>query len=203
MRPAALALCLASALGAACRQDMHDQPRVKPLARSDFFDDKRASRPPVEGTVARGQLRDDEHLYTGKVGKELATTYPFPITAQVLARGRERFTIYCTPCHGQLGMGEGMVVRRGFKRPTSFHIDRLREAPPGYFFDVMTNGFGAMSDYSAQVPVDDRWAIAAYIRALQISQHVSVADLPDKARAELGRGAAPLEPIHGAPEPDH
>ena len=203
MRPAALALCLASALGAACRQDMHDQPRVKPLARSDFFDDKRASRPPVEGTVARGQLRDDEHLYTGKVGKELAATYPFPITADVLKRGRERYTIYCTPCHGQLGLGEGMVVQRGFKRPTSFHIDRLREAPPGYFFDVMTNGFGAMSDYAAQVPVDDRWAITSYVRALQISQHVSVADLSNKARAELGRGAVPLEPRHGAPEPHH
>ncbi len=182
---------------------MHDQPRVKPLAKSDFFDDKRASRVPVEGTVARGQLRDDAHLYTGKVGKELAPTYPFAVTAEVLKRGRERYTIYCTPCHGQLGRGEGMVVQRGFKRPTSFHIDRLREAPPGYFVDVMTNGFGAMSDYAAQVPAEDRWAIAAYIRALQISQHVPVADLSQEARAELGRGAAPLDPARPPAEPRH
>ncbi|HET7294299.1 MAG TPA: cytochrome c [Vicinamibacteria bacterium] len=196
MRPASVLLLGLAAFG--CRQDMHDQPRYKPLARSDFYDDRRASRAPVEGTVARGQLRDDEHLYTGKVGRELAATYPFAITAAALERGRDRYTIYCTPCHGRLGMGEGMVVQRGFKRPTSFHIDRLREAPPGYFFDVMTNGFGAMSDYSAQVSVEDRWAIAAYIRALQISQHVSVADLSEKARAELGRAAVPLDPTRPA-----
>ncbi len=195
-------LLLAVVVGG-CRQDMHDQPRYKPLAKSDFFEDKRASRASIEGTVARGQLRDDEHLYTGKVGKELATSYPFPITAAVLNRGRERYTIYCTPCHGQLGRGEGMVVQRGFKRPTSFHIERLREAPPGYFFDVMTSGFGAMSDYAAQVTANDRWAITAYIRVLQISQHVSVADLSEKARAEVARSASPLEPAHGAPEQQH
>ncbi len=198
-----ISVALLSVLFSGCRQDMHDQPRYKPLGKSDFFDDKRASRDQVQGTVARGLLRDDEHRFTGKVGKELATTYPFPITADVLKRGRERYTIYCTPCHGQLGMGEGMVVQRGFKRPTSFHIDRLREAPPGYFFDVMTSGFGAMSDYSVQVPADDRWAITAYIRALQISQHVSVEELSDEARAEVAKSGAPLEPGHGGAEPRH
>jgi mono/diheme cytochrome c family protein len=201
MRALRLALLASVALG--CRQDMHDQPRYKPLAKSDFFDDKRASRPQVEGTVARGQLRDDEHLYTGKIGKELAASYPFPISADVLNRGRERYTIYCTPCHGQLGGGEGMVVQRGFKRPPSFHVDRLREAPPGYFFDVMTNGFGAMSDYAAQVPVNDRWAIAAYVRALQISQHASVADLSPEARAKVAESGSPVEAVHGASEQRH
>jgi mono/diheme cytochrome c family protein len=179
---------------------MHDQPRYKPLAKSEFFDDKRASRAQVEGTVARGQLRDDEHFYTGKAGKELATTYPFPVTAEVLDRGRDRYTIYCTPCHGQLGRGEGIVVQRGFKRPSSFHVDRLREAPPGYYFDVMTNGFGAMSDYSAQVATNDRWAIAAYIRALQISQHVPVSELSEKARAEVAKSASTPEPGHDSSE---
>jgi len=184
MRPT-LGLVLLGVLGAGCRQDMHDQPREKPLAKSDFYADHRSARPLVAGTVARGQLRDDEALYTGKNGRVLATAFPFPITAEVLARGQQRFQIYCTPCHGRLGNGGGMVVQRGFKRPTSFHIDRLREAPPGYFFDVMTNGFGAMSDYSAQVPVKDRWAIVAYIRALQLSQHATLADVPESRRAEL------------------
>lgn len=189
-----ISVALLSVVAAAgCRQDMHDQPRVKPMARSDFFDDKRAARPLVDGTVARGQLRDDDHLYTGRIGKELATTYPFPVTADVLKRGQQRYTIYCTPCHGQLGNGEGMVVQRGFKRPTSFHIDRLRNAAPGYYFDVMTNGFGAMSDYASQVPVNDRWAIAAYIRALQISQSAPLQDVPEAKRGELqpSVGAAP------------
>lgn len=173
---------------------MHDQPRYKPLARSGFFDDGRSARPLIDGTVARGELRDDDLLFTGRAGKDLAPSYPFPITADVLRRGRERYTIYCTPCHGQLGNGEGMVVQRGFKRPTSFHIERLRNAPPGYFFDVMTNGFGAMQDYSAQIPPQDRWAIAAYIRALQFSQNARIDDVPADRRAELDRpaeGAAP------------
>jgi mono/diheme cytochrome c family protein len=175
---------------------MHDQPRVKPLARSEFFDDKRAARPLLEGTVARGQLRDDDHLYTGRVGKELAASYPFPVTAEVLQRGRERYAIYCTPCHGQLGNGEGMVVQRGFKRPTSFHVERLRNAAPGYFFDVMTNGFGAMSDYAAQVPVNDRWAIAAYVRALQISQNARLEDVPEERRGELQQSLGPAPAAH-------
>lgn len=195
-----ISVALLSVVAAAgCRQDMHDQPRVKPMARSDFFDDKRAARPLVDGTVARGQLRDDDHLYTGRIGKELATTYPFPVTADVLKRGQQRYTIYCTPCHGQLGNGEGMVVQRGFKRPTSFHIDRLRNAAPGYYFDVMTNGFGAMSDYASQVPVNDRWAIAAYIRALQISQSAPLQDVPEAKRGELQQSVGAAPPAAKAP----
>jgi len=175
---------------------MHDQPRYKPLARSEFYPDHRSARPLVTGTVARGQLREDEQLYTGKVGKDFATTFPFPVTPAVLERGRERFEIYCTPCHGRLGNGEGMVVQRGFKHPPSFHIERLRAAAPGYFFDVMTSGFGAMSDYSAQVPVNDRWAIAAYIRALQLSQHARLEDVPPSDRERLENPAAVPE-AHG------
>jgi mono/diheme cytochrome c family protein len=155
---------------------------MKPLAKSDFFADHRSARPLVPGTVARGQLKDDEALYTGKLGKDFVTAFPFPVTEDVLNRGRERFQIYCTPCHGRIGSGEGMVVQRGFKRPPSLHSERLRQAPPGYFFDVMTNGFGAMADYSAQVPVNDRWAIVAYIRALQLSQHAVLVELPDELR---------------------
>ena len=186
----ALWLPLFVAVGA-CRQDMHDQPRYKPLAKSDFFGDDRSARPLVADTVARGQLHDDEHLYSGKVGGQLATTFPFPVTAEVLARGQERFDIYCTPCHGLLGRGDGMIVQRGFKAPPSLHNDRLRSSPPGYYFDVMTHGFGAMSDYAAQVPVRDRWAIVAYIRALQLSQHASVEDVPveDKASLDASAGA--------------
>jgi hypothetical protein len=186
-----------------CRQDMHDQPRMKPLARSDFYADHRSARPLVAGTVARGHLRDDDALYTGKAGKDFVAVFPFPVTRDVLVRGRERFSIYCTPCHGALGNGEGMVVQRGFKRPPSFHIDRLREAPPGYLFDVMTNGFGAMSDYAAQVSVSDRWAVVAYIRALQLSQRATLADieaLPEKARATAADSLRPAPPAEKAHE---
>jgi hypothetical protein len=177
-----------------CRQDMHDQPRYKALAKSDFYADHRSARPLVAGTIARGQLRDDDALYTGKLGKDFVTAFPFSVTPDVLARGRERFQIYCTPCHGRLGNGEGMVVQRGFKRPPSFHIDRLREAPPGYLFDVMTNGFGAMADYASQVPVNDRWAIVAYIRALQLSQHASLDDVPEAKRGELAQSLGSKPP---------
>lgn len=168
-----------------CRQDMHDQPKYKPLAKSNFFGDDRSARPLVADTVARGHLRDDDHLYGGKVAGQLAQTFPFPVTAEVLARGQERFGIYCTPCHGLLGRGDGMIVQRGFRAPSSFHNERLRGSPPGYFFDVMTHGFGAMPDYAAQVPVRDRWAIVAYIRALQLSQHATVDDVPLAKRALL------------------
>lgn len=176
---------------AGCRQDMHDQPKYQPLEASTFFADGRSERPLVPGTVARGAdwLRDDDHLYTGKVNGADAATFPFAVTAEVLARGRERYDIYCTPCHGATGDGNGMIVQRGYRRPQSFHIDRLRDAPAGHYFDVMTNGFGAMSDYAAQVKVRDRWAIVAYVRALQLSQHATVSDVPADARAELGAGA--------------
>jgi hypothetical protein len=172
-------------LVAACRQDMHDQPRYEPLEASTFFKDGRSARPQVEGTVARGQLRLDEHLYTGKIGGKPATSFPFAITQAVLERGQERFNIFCSACHGRLGNGQGIIVQRGLKPPPSFHIDRLRESPPGYYFDVMTNGFGAMYDLSHAVPVRDRWAIAAYVRVLQRSQRATLEDVPEPQRGAL------------------
>lgn len=161
---------------AGCRQDMHDQPRFKPLAKSDFYADLRSARPPVEGTVARGQLHEDTYFYTGKVGENPGDYMPFPVTQEVLQRGRERFDIYCTPCHSRLGDGNGMIVQRGFQRPPSYHTERLRKAPLGYFFEVMTEGFGAMPSYAEQVPPRDRWCIVAYIRALQLSQNATQAE---------------------------
>jgi hypothetical protein len=179
-------LLLLLLLTTACRQDMHDQPKYKPLGRSAFFEDGRASRPLVAGTIAQGHLYDDELLYTGKIGDKPAPTFPFPVTMDVLRRGQQRFNIYCTPCHDRTGAGLGMVVRRGLRRPPSFHIDRLRESPPGYFYDVIANGFGAMPDYAAPIQPQDRWAIVAYIRVLQRSQHATLADVPAGNRAELG-----------------
>jgi len=161
-----------------CRQDMHDQPRFKPLAMSDFYPDMRSSRPPVEGTVARGQLHDDTYFYTGKVGKDPGDYMPFPVTKEVLGRGQERFNIYCAPCHSRLGDGNGIVVQRGFRAPPSYHTDRLRKAPLGYFFEVMTYGYGAMPEYAPQIPARDRWCIVAYIRALQLSQSATNSDAP-------------------------
>jgi hypothetical protein len=164
---------------------MHDNPRHEPLEASSFFADRRSAREPVPGTVARGELREDEHLYTGKVGGKLAATFPFAVTRERLERGRERFDIYCTPCHDRLGTGLGMVVRRGFRRPPSLHDERLRQAPPGHFFDVMTNGFGAMASYAVEVPVEDRWAIAAYVRVLQLSQRAPLSAVPASERPRL------------------
>jgi len=182
----AFALALAALLLlAGCRQEMYDQPRTKPHRPSDFFADGRADRQPVAGTIARGQLRDDPHLYTGKVGGQLVSTFPFPVTRAVLERGQVRFNIYCAPCHDRLGNGNGMIVRRGFRPPPSLHEDRLRDAPVGHHFDVITNGLGSMPDYAAQIPVRDRWAIVAYLRALQLSQRASVADVPPAALREL------------------
>jgi hypothetical protein len=164
---------------------MHDQPRFEPLEPSDFFEDNRSARPYVRGTVARGGLRQDEHLYRGRVGGELADTIPFSVTRQTLERGRERFDIFCAPCHGRLGTGQGVIVQRGFRPPPSFHEDRLREMPVGHFFDVITNGFGTMKDYASRVPVEDRWAISAYIRALQFSQNANLDDVPSAERQRL------------------
>jgi mono/diheme cytochrome c family protein len=169
----------------ACRQDMHDQPKYIPFRQSTFFADQRSARPLVPGTVARGQLRDDPLLFTGKLNGADATVFPFPIDEHRMARGRERFDIFCSPCHGRTGQGDGMVVRRGYRRPPTYHQDRLRDAPVGHFVDVMTNGFGAMPDYAAQVAPEDRWAIAAYIRALQFAQHATPQDLPPDAREKL------------------
>lgn len=183
-----LAACAACALG--CRQDMHDQPKLKPYASSDFFADSRASRQLVAGTVARGQLREDALLFTGKLDGQFAVAMPFPLTLELLQRGQERFRIYCTACHGQTGRGDGIVVRRGYRKPTSFHDARLRGEPVGYYFDVMTNGFGAMSDYAAQVPVRDRWAIAAYVKTLQLSQYADAKQLSQERLTQLGAAQA-------------
>jgi len=172
---------------------MYDQPKYKTLGESGFYADRRASRPLPEGTVARGWLRADPKLSEGKDGRVLVTALPMPLTRELLLRGRERFNIFCAPCHDRTGGGRGMVVRRGYQPPPSLHIERLRDAPVGHFFDVMTNGLGAMPDYASQVPVEDRWAIAAYVKALQLSQYAPVSDVPPEKRAGLAQ-AAPAAP---------
>jgi cytochrome c553 len=195
-RSSAQAVVIAAACVAlvGCRQDMHDAPSYDPLQQTNFFVNGAASRPLVANTVARGQLRDDEHLYTGKINGQVATEFPMPVTKAVLDRGQERFNVYCSPCHGRTGEGNGMIVQRGFRQPPSYHEERLRNVPVGYFFDVMTNGFGAMQDYSAQVTVPDRWAIAAYIRVLQLSRSATVNDVPADRRGDLDRPAEPQAP---------
>lgn len=166
------ALAFAAVLTATgCRQDMHNQPKYKPLAATDFFGDRRAARPTIADTVARGQLRIDQARYTGKLNGKDVTAIPIQITREDLDRGHDRFEIYCSPCHGRLGDGQGMIVKRGLRQPPSYHDERLVTAPIGHFFDVMTNGYGAMYSYASRVAVDDRWRIAAYIRALQLSQN--------------------------------
>jgi Cytochrome C oxidase, cbb3-type, subunit III len=161
-----------------CRLDMQDQPKFKPLAENAFYADLRSARDPIAGTVARGQLHEDSYFYTGKIGNNPGDYMPFPVSTEVMARGQERFNIYCSPCHSRVGDGNGMIVQRGYRRPPSYHIDRLRKAPLGYFFDVMTNGFGAMPDYASQISPRDRWTIVAYIRALQLSQDAAQGDVP-------------------------
>jgi hypothetical protein len=175
----------------ACRQDMHDQPKVRPYRESQFFPDGLSARPVVPGTVARGQLREDDALYLGKVGDKPVEQFPFAIDRATIERGRDRYDIYCSPCHDRVGNGQGVVVRRGYRRPPSFHADRLRLAPVGYFYEVITNGFGVMPGYASQVPVHDRWAIIAYLRALQLSQHVAVATLPKADADTLMRAGVP------------
>ncbi|MGD0570919.1 MAG: cytochrome c [Candidatus Sulfotelmatobacter sp.] len=182
-----------------CRLDMHVQPRENPLSRSDFFSDQRSERPPVDGTVARGELRADTYFYTGKIGSNPGDYMPFPVTMEVLQRGRERYNIYCAPCHSLVGDGNGFIPSRGFARmPPSYHIERLQKAPLGYFYDVITSGFGTMPDYASQIPPRDRWNIVAYIRALQLSQNATRADVPagqavpseaPKFRGQMGSGA--------------
>jgi cytochrome c5 len=154
-----------------CRQKMANQARYDPLEPSDFFEDGMSARPRIPGTVARGELSTNPFLDTGKVNGQEANGFPFPVTREVVDRGQERFNIYCTPCHGRLGDGNGMIPSRGLRHPPSFHIDRLRNATTGHYFDVITNGFGAMPPYAGVVTPHDRWAIIAYIRALQISQN--------------------------------
>ncbi len=191
------AVVLLAIAGAGCRQDMHDQPKYKPFRESELFADKRSARPFVAGTVARGTLREDEAFFTGKVGKDFVTEIPVKVTAELLARGQSEYQVFCSPCHGRTGRGDGMIVQRGFKKPTSYHVDRLRQMPIGYFYDVVTNGFGAMSDYSAQVPPADRWAIAAYVRTLQYSQYAPASDVPAEKHPELDQSLAAV------PAPEH
>jgi len=192
-----------------CRLDMQIQPYNRPLSKSDFFADNRSARLPVEGTVARGDLREDTYFYTGRIGAADGDYFPFPVTEQVMERGRQRFNIYCTPCHGRVGDGDGFIPSRGLRRPPSYHIERLRKVPVGYFVDVMTNGFGVMPDYSSQIPPADRWAIAAYIRALQLSQNAAPADIPAGQKVpslaprfqDIGTGAT--LPVERPPDTEH
>lgn len=179
------AILLVALTTVACRQDMHDQPRYKPLASTPFFDDARSARPAIDDTVARGQLHLDQARYTGKENGKDINYFPIQITRADVTRGQERFNIFCSPCHGRLGDGNGMIVSRGLRQPPSYHDARLLNAPTGHFFDVMTNGYGAMYSYASRVPVDDRWRITAYIRALQLSQNASAA----VAEQEAGNGA--------------
>jgi mono/diheme cytochrome c family protein len=208
------------------RLDMYDQPRYKPLAASDFFSDGLAARQPVEGTIPRGGLRDDEPFYFGKEEGTLVhqipeaafraiydrdprkfdrpfdETSPAELRQALLKRGQERFNIYCSVCHGRLGDGDGMIVRRGFRKPPSYHIERLRQAPDGHFFDVMTNGFGAMASYASRIPVADRWAIVAYLRALQLSQNARLDDVPESDRDALSNSAGASGTPPRAPQDD-
>lgn len=179
----------------ACRLDMHVQPKQNPLVLSDFFPDHRSERPLVAGTVARGHLDADTYFHTGKLGASFGDYMPFPVTRQVLERGRERYNIYCSPCHSLVGDGNGFIPSRGFSRmPPSYHIPRLQKAPLGYLFDVATNGFGIMPDYRSQISPEDRWKIIAYVRALQLSQNATKADVPagQAVPSEPPRFSAPL-----------
>ncbi len=199
LRNALLLVALLALVG--CRQDMHDAPRVEAYEATNAFEDGQGNRMPVEGTVPRGFLNDDELLYTGKVNGQPADLFPFPVTRETLDRGRERYTAFCTPCHGPTGRGNGMIVQRGFRQPASFHDERLRAAAAGYFFEVMTNGFGAMQDYRSAVEVNDRWAIAAYIRALQYSQRATLDDVPAEHRGALDAPEVPEQPAQSTPRP--
>ncbi len=169
---------------AGCRQDMHDQPKFTPQRGTEFYADGRSARPQVEDTVARGQLRENSYLYTGFIGGKEGEPMPFPVTMQVLERGQERYNIYCTPCHSRVGNGAGMIVQRGYSKAGNFHTARLQAVPLGHFFNVISNGYGSMPDYAAQITPADRWAIVAYIKALQLSQNATAADVPAGAHLE-------------------
>lgn len=212
MQVLALALVVC-ATATACRQDMHDAAKYEPLEKSAFFKDHRASRQLMPGTVARGKLKEDTLLFTGRDASGLSETFPFPVTEGVIARGQERFNIYCSPCHSRVGDGNGMIAQRGYKHPPTFHDDRMRAMAAGYFVNVITNGFATMPSYALQVGSEDRWAIAAYIKALQLSKHVSASDLSseervkvEKGETEVGSEAGPGSghaPAHGGSEPAH
>ncbi len=197
LRLAAAVLVLAAA---GCRQDMHDQPKYEPFEASAVFADGAASRRPVAGTVARGLLREDIRRFRGlEADGSFVAEIPLAVDRAFLERGRERFQIFCSPCHGANGDGQGMIVQRGFKRPQSFHQDRLIQVQDGYFYDVMTNGFGQMSSYAAQLEPDDRWAVVAYVRALQLSRRAPVELLDESERARLDGAAAAPRPAAPAP----
>ena len=183
-----MTLCLAMACkgrGPATQQ-MATQPSYQPLQESTFFADGMSARPRIPGTVARGEIQNDGFISTGMINGQLGDGFPFPVTMEVMNRGQERFNIYCSECHGKLGDGNGMIPSRGYRRPPSYHSDVLRAAKTGHFFDVITHGFGSMPPYAVQVNVRDRWAIIAYIRALQLSQHGTMNDLPPDMQAKLG-----------------
>ena len=188
-RRAGLALAVAMLLLTSCRQKMANQPRYDPLEPSDFFADGMSARPRIAGTVARGELPVDGFAATGKLNGVDSDGFPFPVTMEMMNRGQERYDIYCSVCHGRLGNGNGMIPARGYRRPPSFHTEVLRDARTGHLFDVMTNGFGSMPPYAVQVSAQDRWAIVAYIRALQASQNGTMDDLPEKLRAGMPGGA--------------
>jgi mono/diheme cytochrome c family protein len=195
LRPLAawLSLLAVVMLAGGCRLDMHIQPKYRAYRPSSFFADGRSERPVVPGTVARGELRTDELMYTGRINGVEANVFPFPITKADIERGRQRFNIYCTPCHGYAGDARGMVVQRGFPTPPSYMSEKLVKAPVGHFFSVMTNGFGTMYSYADRIPVRDRWCIAAYIRVLQLSQHATPGDVP---AGELRRLEASNQETH-------
>lgn len=185
-RRAVWLLLTGSLLLAGCRQDMHDQPRMYPLRGSPMFTDGRSARPLIQGTVARGLLREDRAFYSGKdADNKPVDGFPFAVTREVLERGQQRYNIYCAPCHDRAGTGNGMIVQRGFRRPPSYHIERLRLQPPGYVVDTIANGFGAMPDYAVQVQPNDRWAIAAYVKTLQFSQNVPAAELSAEMQQQI------------------
>lgn len=195
---------LTAVVAAGCRQDMHDAPRYDPLESSDFFANGSAARPLVAGTVARGHLNDDAFLHTGKDAAGLpVAAFPFAISRADLDRGQARFNVYCAPCHGQTGEGNGMVVQRGYRQAQSMHIDRLRLAPVGYFYDVITNGFGVMPDYRGQISVDDRWKIIAYVRALQLSRTATATDVPADVLDQLRKGATAVPAAGTNPQGSH
>jgi mono/diheme cytochrome c family protein len=182
---------------AGCRSEMYEQPRYEPLEPSSFFEDGSSARPMVAGTVPREDPRGappkgapEDVFYTGWDKGKLAETVPFPVDKALLERGQERYRIYCVPCHGESGDGRGMIVRRGFNSPPPYYSEELRKQPIGHFFDVMTRGYGTMYSYATRVPPHDRWAIAAYIRVLQLSQHAEVAGLPEEDRKPLTAAGA-------------
>jgi mono/diheme cytochrome c family protein len=198
LAPLAVAVLALVALGA-CRQDMHDQPKYEAYEASAFFDDGKAARTPPAGTVARGHMPQIDAYHTGYgPDDQLVANMPVEVTPELLAEGQRRFTGFCMPCHGPVGDGRGMVVQRGYKQPASFHESRLVNSADGYFFDAITNGFGQMPSYASQIRVEDRWAIVAYVRALQLSQNAPLSELPDNVRqAVLNPPAETAADAHG------